>query len=311
MDKQYVIIIQKGELEIKALLLAFSLRKQIPENDVVVIAVPSQGGFNTRPSEEVLKYLVSNGFVLVEFENHFQQKIKREKFSHISNKFFALSCDFNSPQVVFLDSDIVCLNKPHFKTNIESVQFAAKQANYCKINNLPDLYDYFNIGKPKISIKMAVENRYALPYYNSGVMLFQAEKLPSIIDTAKDIYLKILSEELIKGDIFFADQVAFTLSVFKNCDSLAFLNEELNFPARSKMISRQDSVVFAHYHSIEALIQSETCYKLVNEIMNEHPFLKSHISSFTKWKRFFHSGKFYYTNTSRIKHKIKRMLSRE
>src|SRR5688572_15672890 len=99
----FVFVCQAGEWEIKALLLAGSLRRQLGACVDLIAAVPEPESVWGRLSAATVSMLARLNVRVVSVTNPVSQD-----FPH-GNKIACLSVQHDRPKLVFLDSDILCL----------------------------------------------------------------------------------------------------------------------------------------------------------------------------------------------------------
>ena len=108
-----VFICQKGELEIKAALLAASLRNILGNKIPLYCGIPQIPGLETLPGKDTIDFLESLNVQWQLFENPLMvDGIGPLSGLQFSNKLFCFPANLEAGRVVFLDSDLLCVNKP-------------------------------------------------------------------------------------------------------------------------------------------------------------------------------------------------------
>ncbi len=317
MGKQYVIICQRGELEIKSGLLAMSLLPFLDRNDIVVVAVPAEKHIDFHPTEETLLLFRRAGIDVVPFDNPWLQGADTALPFRLTKKFYALQKFVRSNgSLVFLDSDILCLSQPSFPGEKDGIRFAAKAVDRLYFD-LDPLYRHFTIDDPGIRCMTTVGRQISLPYFNSGVMYIKSSVVQLLTGTALAMFNEIVNKNLLGDHMFYAEQLAFTLSVLKNGFPFTFLNDRLNFPARALQPDTEFPPALAHYHTPESLSVSPLLQNKTLVLLNRYPTLRNLVLRNPEWQSYFRTGKYgiirpgWRSSYSKMKSGIKFVLGKE
>jgi len=286
MGKVYVFICQRGDLEIKSMILAISLLEKVESNVKLVAAVPDHENIGLKPEIDTLDFLSNLGIHLSFFRNSYLTNSQLTPARLLTNKIFALNDLPMADKVIFLDSDMICLKKPVYSHQLDKIDFAAKQVDYANEHRWSVFYSVFGIDPVNLRIKASIEDCFLEPYFNSGFLFIKRNELEGFYESVKNIYKILESDELMKGNEYYQEQVSFTLSVLKLKMKYTFLNDQYNYPARSKLIVKSQLPYFAHYHSVEALLRSSVMFKKVSSYIKDYPILKSKIMNSNLWGRY-------------------------
>ncbi len=250
-NKVHIIFIcEPGTLEYKSLLLAYSLHINSMKNLNVAIPKTKKESIS-QASIDVFKTLGANIFY---FENRFiDGKTKIISGDLMSNKFFAIQQSGIIGDVLFLDSDIICLQ--NFNIEISDVELLAKPVDISIDINWDGLLNYYKIiptGRKTVS---TIDKRASLPYFNGGVLYIKYSIVSELISWWKEFFLDLSKAEIInnyKVNLYHRDQIAFALAVEKCIIKFEELPLWYNFPVRRLKILPEE-VIFAHYHDAYTL----------------------------------------------------------
>lgn len=307
-SKHIVFICQPGELEIKALLLAYSLKKNnyvdksvyIPSHLIDKLSIETERLFKVLDTEIVL------------FENDFiVNRNSIQKGDWMSNKFFALKKTDDKDAVLFLDSDMINL-RPHSEAEHQSV-FAAKPADRSSKVNWPVLFAKAGINYLGRTTQTTIDKVISPPYFNAGFLeIGQSIKAP-LIEKWQKYFLWLSDEKMMQSgffDVFHRDQIALSLALVDLKIDFTELSEEFNYPARLKE-QIPDSTVFAHYHDCYTIKKHLSLFSILEQFTQDFPEFKSILYHRIPWR--FMVTKQYallllYKNYQKTKAKVKRLL---
>lgn len=308
MDKQYLLICQQGELEIKSLLLTLSLLQHKEPNDSIVVSVPSNRAGNFLPSPQTIRFLEKAGVGLISFHNPYLDTEPLPLYVMLSNKFFALRALPPGPEyTIFLDSDVLCLKTPEFPDGYASLDFAAKPADRAGIP-VQEAYRKLIGSIPAYAMETTLDNKWVPPYFNSGVMWIRSEIIRDMTSTAQSFFDRLLENKILGEQAFFAEQLAFAMSVEAENYVFSLMDNKYNFPARSRTIPSAETCVFAHYHDVETLMTRPLLREKLMRYMNDYPLVREKILLNASWKKLFRTNR-YGRVTSSIDGKLRAVRS--
>ena len=99
----FVFVCQQGELEIKSMLLAASLKENLRCNYELIAAIPQPESRWGKISENTEKLIKKLGIRKVEIENQIDLNYP------IGNKVSCFGIESGADKIIFLDSDILCV----------------------------------------------------------------------------------------------------------------------------------------------------------------------------------------------------------
>lgn len=286
MGNCYLLICQKGDLEIKSMLLVSSLLLYISNADEIVVSVPSNIGLEYIPEKSTLDFFNENSVKIYFFENQFvntQKVIVRGDL--LTNKIFCLSVPTEKENIIFLDSDIIAL-KP-LVAPIGNFEFWAKQVNRPNEKRWDELYRLINLERPVFTVKCSVEDYYLPLYFNSGVFMIKKVLTEKFINEVIHIYKAIKESKIMDNNSFFIEQVSLSLAVIKLKLKYCLVDNRFNYPARAFSINDNEDIYFAHYHTPEVIIKTLALNKFVIKVIRSNGHLKKLISSNELWNKYF------------------------
>jgi hypothetical protein len=274
----FVFVCQSGELEVKALLLAASLRRFIRTECELVATVPgpaSVWGELSASTRETLHAL----------------RVRIEPIVNpigidypIGNKLACLAVPTAAEKIVFLDSDILCLRDLPDDTRMATA-FAAKPADLrtfsASAGDWQPAYAAARVEMPDAHLPTTVSGEFGLPYFNSGVVF---------ADAAADLGTAwIRCARAIDGTAsmrphrHWLDQVSLAVAVRELSLEFTSLDENYNYPAHLKPL-RSSAPIFCHYHWPHVLREEPTLIALVAALTTEFPAIAATMVAFPEWQ---------------------------
>jgi hypothetical protein len=303
MGNCYLLICQKGDLEIKSILLVNSLLHTISNDDEIVVAIPSNLGSGYIPEGNTINFFIENKVNIFYFKNEYiitQKEIVKGDF--LTNKLFCLSVQTEKENIIFLDSDIIAL-KPLSLPNGD-IEFWAKQVNRSNEKRWNELYKLLKLDEPVFDIKCSVDDKYLPLYFNSGVFMIKKRLIEQFSSEAIHIYKTIKESKIMEDNSFFIEQVSVSLAVIKLKLKYLLVDNKFNYPARTFCIKNKDSIYFAHYHTPEAIIKSIVLEKFIIGAIRSNGHLKQLIAKNVLWNKYI--GK--YRSLYKIRLNLKKTL---
>ncbi|WP_235425744.1 sulfotransferase [Cellvibrio mixtus] len=275
-------VCQKGELELKSLFLAWSIKKNANSQDnKLYAAVPEykDWGHIGTVTKEIFKIL---NVEIITFNPTFGHSYP------IGNKIDALELLPDEKPGCFIDSDIVCLSDFDLEKDLAQYDFLAKPADMNTWGSELEweyLYNFFGLPKPSRRVRQTVTNNLSWPYFNAG---FIVTKQPGLLAKEwKKIAQKVQSDSNVTQKNPWLDQITLPLavqSVFEN--SWMQLQEKFNYPAHQRTLS-EGEVIFCHYHWPGVILRESRLRVLFNDFINSYPKLRASFSELITWKKLF------------------------
>ncbi len=273
----FVFVCQAGELEIKALLLAASLRRFLRLEHELIAAVPTPASTWGELSTETLATLDRLGVRIKPVVNPVGPQYG------IGNKLACLELVDEGGRGVFLDSDILLLRELGHDPSA-SVAFAAKPADLQTYSSNPadwqPLYAALGMATPTMRLPSTVSAELGLPYFNSGVVFTEAGKRFGAAWT--QVARQLLAELAIKDQGHWLDQVSLALTIHKLGLDYACLDERYNFPAHLKRLPKT-LPYFCHYHWPGIINREPILSEFVRELASQHDWIHHLMQSNPEW----------------------------
>lgn len=235
----FVFVCQQGELEIKSMLLAASLRENLRGDYELVAAIPKPKSHWGKISELTKKIIKQLDIRVENIENEIDINYP------IGNKVSCFNIKTDADKIVFVDSDIVCM-RPFLSEEHFTEQFCAKPVDQHWFNEWRHIYELFNLPYPTERFHTTINKETILPYFNAGLIVadndinFSEEwiKCCKIIDSAKHITDKRP----------WLDQIALPIVLKKKNLKYKILNNKYNYPLHELKSIPSDLPFFCHYH---------------------------------------------------------------
>jgi len=275
----FVFVCQQGELEIKSMLLAASLKRYLRGKFECVAAIPQADSRWGIISEETRALMQTLGVRLVPITNPIHEDYP------IGHKVACLDIDTFADRIVFLDSDILCLSEFWFESQSP---FSAKPADLPTFTQnvavWQQVYDLCHLPLPDQRIISSVSGELMLPYFNSGVIAVQnglgfAKVWAECCQTI-DIETSITNKRP------WLDQIALPIAVAKLNLAYDCLDERFNYPAHLKPLPKSPNSqkpFLCHYHSPEVLRREPQLHQFVTELVATYPILKKKLLEWPEW----------------------------
>lgn len=276
MQLSVVFVAQGGPLEVQASLLAASLDRLGWEGLSLTAAIPS-APHDRPPSPHTLGFLRSLGVNLAPIRNPIAPDYP------IGNKLACLVIPTPSDDLLFLDSDIVCLREPGARFWSPACQFAARPTDFADITAADWDEACQWLGQPKFELDQhSCISREPIPaYFNSGCV---AVRDPIALYDRWVHFARLLNDkERLPFTRPFLDQISLSFALRELNWRLHHLEQIDHLTAPVFPIDALDLPFAAHYHetihvlgdaflaSIVSQLKSE--YAGLDEILSADPFL--------------------------------------
>jgi hypothetical protein len=289
-----VIICQKGRLEIESAFLHWTLIKNIPNQKVTYnICIPDIDSLI--PLGATINYFKTNQTSVHYFKNSFLESKKNFTNSDfISNKIYALQQLSDKNALVFLDSDMCCIQPFKADELYDSTSASLKIANRYKPIDWIHLFETYHIPQPKIFHKTAIDNMHIPPYFNAGVIGLGNQIKHQLLQKWQEYYLHLAKSGSVQGDKTFTmyrDQIALTMALGAIDWPYKLLNEKFNFPFRAKSMRRNNLPALVHYHQPISLCSSRLLFNTFREFQNNYPFISDLVQQQSDWESLFNASR--------------------
>lgn len=276
-------ICQPGELEIKSLLLAYSIRKYLSADRQVFAAIPAL--FSDQLSPETLPVFSSLGIEYFFFPNPYMEN-RNESLpgDWMSNKYYSLLHLDTPSDILFFDSDIICTSNAG-KLDLSEYSLALKPADRRPSIEWKALYKKAGLAFPSELVRTTVDNIAGPPYFNTGV-IYMANSIRLKLCIAWQKYFEFLSDGIsldnLRFDPFHRDQFAFSLALKESGERVHLLKDSYNFPIRLRKIFPEDAL-FIHYHDVFTFGKYIELRNLFKLFIDDYPDIRSILKKYRKW----------------------------
>lgn len=285
MKFSFIFVCQAGELEIKALLLAASLRDHLACNYELIAAVPQPPEIWGQCQPETLDQLRQWNVKIAPIENHVDTAYP------IGNKLSCLLLPCDGDKQVFLDSDILCV-RPFEYDPLFAVPFNAKPADIptcgTDIGLWRHLYALADLPCPDTRVLATVTQDLMMPYFNAGVIGVHADQLlgRTWLECTRLIHGDAnFQNEMFGVNKIYLDQLGLALAVAKLGLNVGCLSEAYNFPGHLKVIADGFLPIFYHYHGPQVLRREPLIRETVIHYAERYPILASRIAAIPSWAK--------------------------
>lgn len=272
-----VFVCQAGELEIKALLLASSLRRYLRIEHELIAAVPTPASDWGEVAAETLATLSRLDVRVESIVNPIGPDYG------IGNKLACLELIGSERRAAFLDSDILLLREWRDDPSA-SVGFAAKPADFrtysSRDEDWRDLYARVGTVLPTMRFPTTISGAFGPPYFNSGVIFVNSRKNFGAAWT--HCARRLLSDPAMQEHRHWLDQVSLAITVHELGLDYAALDERFNFPAHVKTLP-DELPYLCHYHWPAVIGREPVLADLVRDLSGEHPGIARLMRSHPHW----------------------------
>jgi hypothetical protein len=281
MQFAFAFVCQSGELQIKALLLAASLRKYWPATVELIACVPEDAHFG-----EISESCKRN---LDDLEVRFPRVANPIGTDYaIGNKLLCLDVETQADRILFLDSDILALTTVTEQDLVDSFGegFVAKPADLPTFQVDQDkwqlVYRACGAVMPDITVTATTSGELMAPYFNAGVIAVKANSgfgrlwsdCAARIDQLPDIPSKRPH----------LDQIALSVAAAKSASEVKLLSEEWNFPAHLRLLPPV-SPKLCHYHWPEVIEREPALLEVVRVLAADAPSIAQAMRREPNWHR--------------------------
>ncbi len=276
----FVFVCQRGELEIKAQLLASSLNRFLRCDHELVAALPQPESAWGVPSPATLSFLGGLGVRLAPIVNPIGPEYP------IGNKLACLSIDTDAEKIVFLDSDMLCLREfpgddrfGKFEANLKPADLASFGADF---HGWVQAYRACDSPLDDTRVRATVSGQEMPPYFNAGFVAVNADRGlgAAWIACARAID----ADPLVPDKRPWLDQIALPIALARLGLTVDCLDERFNYPAHLKPIDPRNPPLFVHYHSPDVLRAEPLANGVVAELAGEHRELRDAMEASPAWR---------------------------
>jgi hypothetical protein len=276
----FVFVCQAGELEVKAALLAASLKRYLLCPCELVAAVPGPAGIWGSPSGATVEFLAGLGV-------RFAGAVNSIDLSYpIANKIDCLRVKTAADKLVFLDSDMLLMrefgDEPRFGVAFNArpastATFAREDAAWERIHRICDA------PLPMARIRTTYSGEYTLPYFNAAFIAVPGAS--GFGDVWLECCKRIDADPAVPNKRPYLDQIALGVAAAKLGLAMDALDERYNHPINFKPMDELNLPFFCHYHDVPTLTREPAAVELVRSLVAEYPALRGILRQHPGWEK--------------------------
>ncbi|MCY1213841.1 Sulfotransferase family protein [compost metagenome] len=266
----FVFVAHGGELEVKAAILACSLRRAFGYSISIIAAQPVSDHPRDRLSDASLRLFRSLSIPLWPIENPFGSRYP------IGNKFAALALGPESGHTLFLDSDMICLSAFDLDS-LRAVDAALKPADMALVCREPDywqrLYTHAGLDLPDARVVTTCTEEVMPAYFNAGFIFVRNARYFASRWLA--IAQSIDGDEAVSHKMPWLDQLALPVALQVMGYRVKALDERFNFPLHLKPLQSDPSLpMLCHYHDFGSLLRESKLLEHLKALMKSFQDLR-------------------------------------
>lgn len=288
----FYLVSERGDLDVKALLLACSMKRFITEQSgyVINILIPSdqeEPYLDLKPYQDL-------GCRVIHFANNLTKKDTNKPLhgDRVSNKLLFLDNETGeNDRMVFLDSDMLFVKNISLDIFRSDSYFCAKQADRANVTQWAKIYDLFGLNLPNLEVKCTVDGIKIPPYFNAGFININSKVRKELFRQWTSYFEKLSEDKIIERNLynpFNRDQVALALAVQKLNLDVTFLDESYNFPARARLVTNE--TLIAHYHTPITIYNDDKLRRVFFELEQGNESLRAKVKGCIGWNWIFKSA---------------------
>ncbi|MEN0037227.1 MAG: sulfotransferase [Cellvibrio sp.] len=269
-------VCQKGELELKSILLAWSLRKTHGSDVCLIAAVPNykDWGFIAEETMSLLKAL--------NVELKYFNPIFGDTYP-IGNKISAIKLLPPNEHGCFCDSDMLSLSHWRIENVLQENLNAAKPADLSTWGGEQQwekVYALTSMELPTRRVRLTVSQTLSFPYFNAG---FIASKNPTQLASYWSDYALQLHDKSaeIENKYPWLDQISLPIAMQK-LGSWRAVSEFYNYPAHLKSLGDQE-LAMCHYHGPNIILREPRLRVIFDMAVEDYPAIKSLVKRHAEW----------------------------
>jgi hypothetical protein len=277
----FVFVCQAGEWEIKALLLAGSLRRQLGACVDLIAAVPEPESVWGRLSAATLSMLARLNVKIVSVTNPVSPD-----FPH-GNKIACLSVPHERPKLVLLDSDVLCLRAMPDDPRLHA-PLSMKPADEHAFGGTPDewpaAFAALGVDMPAARIPMTNFGGFNLPFYNSGVIVADSSVAHRLGPLWAHCCAAVRNDPHVGQQRFRSDQIGLSVALQIMEMLPRSLDTRFSHPVHRVRLSAHRLPIFAHYHWPDQIRQEPHLRQVTRSLASQHPELARLIVDSAEWR---------------------------
>lgn len=277
----FVFVCQAGEWELKAALLAASLRQHHGDDAELIAAIPQPCEIWGTVSQATLALLAQLHVRCVPITNPIEPA-----FTH-ANKIACLGVETQARKLIFLDSDMLCL------APCDSL-LGADAPVALKVADLPAFptdgergwaATHAAMGRPmpERRIALSCDATPSPPFYNSGLIVFDKAFAPRLRTAWTEASRIIRLDQRVPERRLWSDQLGLAVALDMLDTIPAPLELRHNHPTHLMPLEDTAGVIFAHYHWPQIIAQEPVLRRLTASLAEKHPAIGDLMRYHTEW----------------------------
>ncbi len=274
-------VVHSGELEVKALLLAASLRHHWPASLELIACIP-EGPLGSETSPGCLQALASLDVRITSVANPIGPDYP------IGNKLLCLDVPTSAQRLLFLDSDTMAMG-PADEGRLAAAfgqGFAAKPADIAtasqSLATWTALYATAGLAMPQERVRATVSGETMPPYFNAGVIGVNANAGFGRLWADRALAIDRLPE--LPGRRPHLDQLSLPVAVAQSGLATHPIGEEWNFPANLRVLP-EPLPMLCHYHTPQVIGREPALLDAVATLRIAAPEIGVRMESVAEWGR--------------------------
>jgi hypothetical protein len=275
----FLFVCQSGELEVKAALLAASLRRNLRVQAELIACVPEPAERWGTISEPTRALLAKLGVRIAPIRNEVADDYP------IGNKISCLRVPCDADKLVFVDSDVLCVGEFRDEPRFD-LPFHAKPADVATFADRAAWKRAFSAcGVPFHDARVAasVYGDLQLTYFNSGWVC--VDRKAGLGDVWLDACRRIDAKWRVPKKRPHLDQIALPVAIRKLGLTADVLDNRYNFPAHRIPLDPARLPWFAHYHRPEVIRREPVLADLVRDVCRAEPLLEALLATRPEWAK--------------------------
>ncbi|HEX6611959.1 MAG TPA: sulfotransferase [Hyphomicrobiaceae bacterium] len=277
----FVFVCHAGEWELKAALLAASLRRHYGPDVQLIAAIPQP--------PDIWKTIAPGTATLLDRLHVRCAPITNPiepSFAH-ANKIACIGIETPADVLVFLDSDTLCLSPCDFALGAGAT-IALKVADM-RAFQLDDergwkaVYAAAGQPLPERRVALSCDEGPSLPFYNSGVIALDTAFARTLQDVWTEASRRIRLDQRVPERRLWSDQLGLAVALEALDTIPSPLDVRHNHPTHLMPLEDTAAVAFAHYHRPAVIAQEPVLRGLVASLAEEHPVLSDLMHRHAEW----------------------------
>ncbi|NEQ43362.1 MAG: hypothetical protein F6K00_07290 [Leptolyngbya sp. SIOISBB] len=276
----FVFVCQQGDLEGLSLLLAASLKRFLDCNYEMIAAVPLPEEKWGKLAPKTMTTFQQMGVRIEYFEN----PISRDKKGNpLTNKIYSLQIPTQMDKLIFLDSDLLCLQDFDPIGKFMS-PFSAAPTFKATGKNWDKIYQAVSSEVPSTRIKTLFSEELQPPYFNSGLIAVDAKLASELTGMWLDSFDKIDRSGAMDSNLYFREQVSLAVAVMRLQYQYDLLGEKYNYWVKYQPLDSNDLPYFLHHTWPHPPIYHQPYLKqLVRSLVDDYPAIEPFVQR-CRWK---------------------------